>query len=145
MEGYSIRAAEPEDEWDEIAAMHKACFDGWAINLKPDKGWWWLVWRAGVPVGFCSLHKSVIFPGAGFLSRSGILPAHRGRGLQRRMIRVRERQARALGMGLMTTYTKSNPPSANSLIGCGYRMHEPKEFYAGEDAQYWRRSLVLPH
>lgn len=77
--------------------------------------------------------------GSGFLCRSWVRDDLRGHGLQRRMIRIRERFGRTrCGMYRCVTYTApGNNASANSLIACGYRLYTPDHEYGCEGANYW--------
>ncbi|WP_368408593.1 GNAT family N-acetyltransferase [Caldimonas mangrovi] len=104
-------------------------------------GWWWVASEGGNPVGFAGLWPSSRWSDAGYLSRSGVLPSARGRGLQKRLIRVREKKARELGWRWLITDTYRNPPSANSLIACGFRMFHPSKPWAADGACYWRKQI----
>lgn len=84
----------------------------------------------------------------GFLYRAGVMPLYRGKGLQAKLIGVREVDMRIAGVEVAATYT--NPDSAasmRSLIACGYRPYEAtKETnLAGEGRApafvHWRRDL----
>lgn len=104
-------------------------------------GWWWIVYDGEKPIGFAGLYPSAKWGDAGYLCRSGVLPSHRGRGLQKRLIRVRERKARALGMKWLISDTYENPPSSNSLIACGYRTYHPSEPWGADGVTYWRKRV----
>lgn len=106
-----------------------------------EKGWWWLAVKDGHPVGFANLCKSSQWGDAGYLARSGVLGSARGKGLQKRMIRVRESKARALGLRWLVTDTNCNPASANSLITCGFKMFDPTNPWADKMACYWKKEL----
>lgn len=112
------------------------------IPMETDEGWWWVAYDNGVPVAFAGLTESKQFPNAGYLCRAGVLPTHRGRGLQRRLIAARERKARKLGMVALVSDTYDNPASSNNLIACGFRMHEPLVRYGAEGTNYWRKPLT---
>jgi GNAT superfamily N-acetyltransferase len=105
---------------------------------------WWVVWRGKEPVGYaglrpCQWHEN---KGLAFLSRAGVLAEHRGRGLQKRLIRVREAEAKALGIKEIITYVAHwNCPSLNSLIACGYRFYRPADKWAGSSSVYLRKRL----
>lgn len=144
---YCIREVDGSDPdvAEAIERLHLAVFPG-EIPVATDRGYWWLAWNGdpeGRPIAFAGLWSSVRFAQAGYLCRAGVLPTHRGHGLQRRLIRVRERKARSLGWRwLMTDTVPYNPASSNSLIHCGYRMYVPaKPWCIGDDAIYWRREL----
>jgi L-amino acid N-acyltransferase YncA len=67
----------------------------------------------------------------------------RGHGLQRRLIKVREQQAKRNGWRACITYTApDNFASANSLIKAGYRLYGPSEVWAMPGALYWRKWLT---
>lgn len=110
------------------------------------RGWWWIVY-AGVkgywiPVAYCGLARH--YRDRCRLSRAGVLYSYRGYGLQRRMIRTRERRARALGMKRVLTYTLwDNTPSSNNLIRCGYKLWKPGNATKKEDGNHlnWFKDL----
>jgi len=61
-------------------------------------GYWWIATKDGVDCGFAGLVYSSRWSDCGYLVRCGVLPSHRGFGLQKKFIRVRIRQAKALGL-----------------------------------------------
>lgn len=106
---------------------------------------WWVVWRGREPVGYAGLRvcENAQNKGLGFLSRAGVLREHRGRGLQRRLIRAREAEARSLGLTDLVTYVALwNCPSLNSLVACGYRFYRPADKWGGKESVYLRKRLV---
>jgi L-amino acid N-acyltransferase YncA len=70
-----------------------------------------------------------------------VLPAHRGQGIQKRLIRVRLRQARALGWNWVVTDTHDNPASSNSLIARGFKLFDPSKPWGADKTLYWRLKL----
>lgn len=87
----------------------------------------WLVWETGksYPVGFCSGRKSTVRDWY-FLARAGILPEARGKNIQQRLVRTRERRARALGLvGCLTYVANWNSPSLINLLKLGYKQYDP--------------------
>lgn len=110
--------------------------------LATDDGVWWVAYVDDAPAGFASVKTSPRYVGLGYLSRAGVLPAYRGHGLQKRLIRVREAYARRQGWtALITDTTAANPASANSLIACGFRMYQPQQPWALPNSCYWRKPL----
>jgi GNAT superfamily N-acetyltransferase len=109
--------------------------------LKPTYGYWWIVYHAGIAVGFAALNASFRWEKTGYLMRAGIILDHQGRGLQRRLIRIRERKARQLGWQYMISDTHYNPPSANNLIKCGYKIYDPSKPWAFKASNYWIKKL----
>ena len=77
----------------------------------------------------------------GYLKRAGVRLPHRGQGLQRRFVRVREAQARREGFSALVTDTSDNPSSANNLIACGYRIYRPDEPWGFPHTIYWFKDL----
>jgi ribosomal protein S18 acetylase RimI-like enzyme len=77
----------------------------------------WLADVAGFAVAY------VDADGVVQLASCGVLPAYRGRGLQRKLVAAHERWGRARGARSARTYTSSdNWPSLANLLRCGYRV-----------------------
>jgi ribosomal protein S18 acetylase RimI-like enzyme len=103
-----------------------------------------VTWEGKEPVAFAGLRLCAMPEnrGLGFLCRAGVLPAYRGRGLQKKLIRVREAAARQLGLKELVTYCLcSNSPSINSLVGCGFRFYVPATKYGGAGSVYLRKEI----
>lgn len=111
------------------------------LPLDVSGGYWWIVYSDGNPIGFCSIKRSSRWSNAGYLCRAGILPKFRGKGIQKKLIRVRIAQAKKLGWNWVTSDTYNNPASTNNLISCGFRMYIPSYKYGGEGTIYWRKKL----
>lgn len=124
-----------------VERMHDLVFTDGSVK-PPMIGDWWIVYHYDEPVGFCQLTLSASAARRGYLYRAGVLQGHRGHGLQRRMIRVREKHARKYGWDAMVTDTHMNPASGNNLIACGYRLFSPPNGGWGfPAANYWRKNL----
>lgn len=144
---YTIREVDGED--DDIAEtldlLHDLCFMNAALRVPYDYGYWWLAYHDKEPIGFAGITPSSIGPGVGYLKRVGVLAEHRGKGLQKRLLKVRERKARALGWHSVITDTTDNVPSANNLIAAGYKLFDPELAqacrWAFKSSLYWRKSL----
>jgi GNAT superfamily N-acetyltransferase len=106
------------------------------------EGFWWVAYDGEMPVGFAGVVRSAQWTDCGYLCRSGVLRSHRGKGLQKRLIRVRERKAQALGWNWLISDTYRNPPSANSLIACGFKTFTPSRPWSFDAAIYWRKRLT---
>lgn len=104
-------------------------------------GYWWIAYEGQLPVAFAGVVRSFQWSDTGYMCRSGVLRSHRGKGLQKRLIRVREAKARRLGWNWLISDTYKNPPSANSLIACGYRTFTPSRPWGFDGAIYWRKRL----
>jgi len=126
---------------DAIVALHRECFAHLDLELFKT-GTWWLAYDGAAPVGFCGLARSKRWSNVGYLSRAGVAESHRGRGLQKRLIKVRCVHAKRLGWVSVITDTTKNPPSTNSLISCGFRMYAPARPWGSRTTSYWKKDLT---
>jgi predicted acetyltransferase len=123
-----------------LSVLQKKCLP----NDKPydtTSGYWWIATKNGVDIGFAGLVHSSRWSDCCNLIRAGVVPDHRGQGLQKKFIRVRIRQAKALKMNWIVTSTYDNPASANSLIACGFKMFNPSKPWMAKHTSYWRLKL----
>jgi len=106
-------------------------------------GVWWVAWKKNVPIGYASLKKSNQGSDVAYYSRAGVLPAFRGKGLQKKMLRVLLRFAKSEGWKWVISDTsKDNVASSNSLITCGFRLYRPATPWSFESALYWHKELL---
>ena len=121
----AFRPATSSKDEGQIARMDRLCFP---IDTPPTfAGASWHIGRDGEdPACYCAW-KAVDHDGVvGFLYRGGVLPAHRGRGLQREMIRLREMEMLQRSIAVSVTYTDADgAASMRSLIAEGYRPYAP--------------------
>lgn len=124
-----------------ILRMHEECFPD--LEFQQLHGDWWVAYdHSKTPVAFAGLWPSLSTPGAGYLCRAGVLPAGRGHGLQRRLIRVREREARRKRwVALITDVDPENPHSMNNLFACGFRAFRPSNPWCGDEWVYLRKII----
>jgi GNAT superfamily N-acetyltransferase len=125
---------------DRLLALQKTCLP-YDIPIDTNFGCWWIATRNGRDIGFAGLTRAVSWTDCGYLCRAGVVPDARGQGLQKEFIRVRIRQAKALGWKWLVTDTTDNPASSNSLIACGFKLFEPSNPWGFKNALYWRRKL----
>lgn len=123
-----------------LRALQKTCLPYDAPYLQKN-AWYWVGYLDKTPVAFCILAPSLRWADCVYLARAGVVFAFRGRGLQKRMILIRERLARKQGYKWAVTDTAENPASANSLISRGYKLYEPKDPWGLSTAIYWRKRL----
>jgi GNAT superfamily N-acetyltransferase len=110
-------------------------------ELDGEHCYWWLAYLGNEPVGFAGMVPSQRYKSAGYLKRAGVIPGHRGNGLQLRFFKVRERKARAIGWGFLVSETTNTVFSANNFIRAGYRLFEPETRWAFETSLYWKKQL----
>lgn len=136
----TIKPAQGSDERAILRRLHTVCLPG---DTLPDftTGLWWIMRHQNMPVGFCGMRASFQWAETGYLSRAGIIPEYRGKRLQRKLIQVRIRHARKVGWKYLITDTRQNPPSANSLIRCGFKTYLPIYPWSFKDAIYWIKNL----
>lgn len=139
---YKIRRVDTSDEEirDAINRMDRLCFE--ADELCDKDGYWWIAYSGKTPVAFAGLKKSRQWDGCGYLCRVGVVPSHRGKGLQRRLIQVRRRYAKNnLRWRWLVTDTTGNHVSGNNLISSGFRLYNPVNPWGPKDAIYWKLEL----
>lgn len=136
-----------QDIAEDISDLDKVVFCDGSPNLSPEDvasggGWWWLVYLNSDPVAYGGLRPGRS-PGYAYLCRAGVMRDHRGNRLQPRLLRVREKRARAEGFTHLVTDTASfNVNSSNNLIKAGYRLYRPDAPWSFETSLYWRKPLV---
>lgn len=93
---------------------------------------YWLAWKGGKAVGMAALIPVAKEPGVYFLARAAVLPGYRGAGIQKRLVRARERYVKDAGGHCIISYVYAdNVASANSLIRCGYALYLPEAKWSG--------------
>jgi ribosomal protein S18 acetylase RimI-like enzyme len=92
----------------------------------------WIVYDGGEPVAFLYAEP---LPDSWYFSRVGVMPAARGRGLQRRLMRLM-RKATAGCVLISTTY--QNPASANNFVREQWMTYLPAHPWGAPDTIYWR-------
>jgi len=121
--------------------LQKVCLP--ADKIYPiTKGYWYVVYaQNGEAVGFGGIVPSTRWSDAMYLCRAGVVRAHQGQGLQKRLIRQRIKVAKQLGMNWVISDTHQNPASANSLISVGFKMFEPSTPWGFKTALYWKYKI----
>src|SRR5579862_7694066 len=86
-------------------------------------GYWWLALsdETDIPVAFACLTPMEPFPNVGYFKRSFVEPAHRGHGLQYRLIMNIELKARQLKWShIVAECDNDNEASINNLRRAGF-------------------------
>lgn len=112
-----------------------------AVNTA-DGSVWWIAYDGKTPVAYAgAVHLKD--KGRVYLCRAGVLPAYRGLGLQRLLIRKRLTWAKTCGVSTVITYTDlDNVYSSNNLIDCGFKLYKPDLPWGNsDDALYWTRKV----
>lgn len=105
---------------------------------------YWIALDDGEPVAFCSINTLPEEPNVLFFSRAGVLKSHRGLGIHKRMISIRQSYAkRNLYKKIITYTTMENHSSFAHLIKKGFQLYTPENKYAG-DVFYFMLTLY-PH
>lgn len=110
-------------------------------ELEGEHCYWWLAYCEGEPVAFAGMVPSRLYKNAGYLKRAGVVPEHRGKGLQLRFFRAREAKARKIGWDMLISESTDTIWSANNFIRAGFLLFEPKERWAFENSLYWKKDL----
>lgn len=123
---------------EQLKELHKLTFPH---DSEPpwEQGDWWLAFDGTKPIGFCGGQR--YNDQCYYLVRAGVLESFRGRGLQRRMVRVRLARAAQLGCYAVWTYcTADNLRSANVLRHY-FKLGTPHRRWGGKHCLYWYRKL----
>ena len=103
-------------------------------------GFWWLAYH---PIGVVAFAGMVPFgiPGIGYLKRCYIAPAHRGHGLQYRLMTARIMKAQQLGWAsLVSDCHEDNEHSANNFRRAGFTQIFPDQPWY-PNSLFWAKSL----
>lgn len=124
-----------------LCTLQRSCLPGDTV-YEPSNGWWYVAYDEDmVPAGFAGVVPSIRWGDCGYLCRAGVLPSHRGHGLQKKLIRARVKKARQLGWNWLVTDTYENPASSNSLIATGFKLFDPTKPWGANKTLYWRLKL----
>ena len=125
-----------------ILELDRRCFPTDGAVETDDDSYWWVVWDSEKPVAFGGMrpcqHKAN--EGMAAFTRCGVARDYRGQGIQKRLIKARVAHARRLGLKQVVTYVKNwNLASANSLIGCGFKLY--RGTWGGKGSLHFYRDL----
>lgn len=138
---YRIREVDGEDEHEALTELHRATFTDGERVADFTSGYWWVATHNDTPVAFIGVVESPRARQVGYFNRVGVLPDHRGKRLQRRLMRAMEQKAKKIGWKKIITDTRHNPSSANNIIAAGYKMFSPIDAWGHIDACYWTKDL----
>lgn len=118
------------DDIDLILDLDERVMSGSSLITRnaAQRSTWWVGYDGAKPVAYAGVCKGQKeWRGLAYADRCGVLKEYRGQGLQRRMLRVRERYARKQGWTGLWAYSAAwNAYSSNNLIACGWQVFEPR-------------------
>jgi GNAT superfamily N-acetyltransferase len=121
--------------------LQKTCLPADKV-YEVSRGFWYVAYSLnGEAIGFAGVVPSTRWSDCMYFCRAGVVYSHRGKGIQKRLIRARVRKAKSLGMNWVVTDTYDNPASANSLISTGFKMFEPSEPWGVKKTLYWKYQI----
>lgn len=138
---YRIREVDGGEEADELAALHQLSFLDDTKAPDFDDGYWWVAYNGNLAVAFAGVMQSFLGNDIGYFNRVGVLPNHRGHGLQRRLMKAFEAKSKRVGWSTIVTDTTDNNTSANNIITCGYKLFTPSVPWAFHNSLYWYKRL----
>lgn len=116
-----------------LGALHTLTFPGDEAPVWKADGLAWIVYDGSDPVAF--IYCEPTNDGSWYFSRVGVMPAARGQGLQRKLMRTMHR---ALKDCILVSTTYQNPPSANNFIREQWMTYLPAHPWGSPDTIYWR-------
>lgn len=103
--------------------------------------YWWIAYCNKVPVAFAFMCGSDRYPDTGYFGRVGVLPKYRGRGLQKKFMKLAEKKAKSIGWTAMVSDTRNKPFSAANFKAMKYTQFTPEDPWDTIRAIYWRKEL----
>ncbi len=101
----------------------------------------WIVYDGEDPVAFLYAHAFANEPHVMYFSRVGVMPAARGKGLQRHLMKLLVTGAKRAGIKTLISTTYVNPPSANNFVREQWMTYNPESPWGCSDTIYWRKEL----
>jgi len=87
---------------------------------------YWIAYVDNEPAGFCSMALFKENEGWGYFTRAGVLPKYRGLNIHNKMITVRKRCAKKIGLEGVVTYAHAkNMASIRHLIKGSFKPYVP--------------------
>jgi GNAT superfamily N-acetyltransferase len=127
-----------------VADLHARLFPA-LIFPYPHYGDWWVVWHNDDPVAFAHMSATTYYPNSGYFGRVGVLPKHRGHGLQARLMRMAEKRGRGHTWEALVSDTTRNPHSAANFERLGWVQFDPEPAlranWGSRNTKYWRKDL----
>ncbi len=124
-----------------IKRMQKICLpDDELCPIVKQSDIWFIAEIGNKYAGFGGVRY--LYENTWYLCRAGVMPEFVGNGLQKELIRARIDGAIKYGANLIITdCTMDNYGSANSLIGCGFKLFKPCYNWGLDNSIYWRLDI----
>ena len=120
-----------EKDLSNIISLNAAIFPEDVLNVDEQTVGWVAYDKNNNPAGFCTART--LEDGVLYFDRGGVFKEHRGQGLHRKLIEIRERYARKNGYKNIITYVmKDNIKSLTTLVRCDYLIYTPAYQWAGK-------------
>lgn len=113
-------------------------FKGCGNEFHENREWWVAVNNKNEIVAYCG---SIYTQGICIFNRAWVSPKMRGKGTQKKMIRLRLKRAREISRIAITYTTPDNYNSVNNLISCGFKLYGPEYAYGGRQMLYFMHNL----
>lgn len=117
-----------------LRALHTLTFPADEQPSWVASGLAWITYDQGEPVAF--LYAEPQSDRSWYFSRVGVMPAARGQGLQRKLMRLMQR---ALKDKVLFSTTYQNPASANNFVREQWMTYLPVDPWGCPDTIYWRK------
>jgi RimJ/RimL family protein N-acetyltransferase len=135
----------PPQAAGDVARLDRLMFEGDPPSELSGR-WWWIVRdKKGNAIAFAGMRacQLKVNEGIALLTRAGVVLPYRGKGIHQAMIAARINYARRKGFREAVSYViGKNYASCNALTASGFRLYEPSERYAGDNAFYFRIKLT---
>jgi RimJ/RimL family protein N-acetyltransferase len=136
---FSLGRVINNDLYKVVQLMDKNIFAGCNNEFKENREWWVILDDMSRIVAYCG---SIYTEGICIFVRAWVKKSHRGKGIQKKMIRIRTKAAKDKGCYIVITYTtKDNYPSVNNLIAKGFKFYFPEYAYGGKEMLYWSKQV----
>lgn len=103
-------------------------------------GYWWIVYHGDEPVAFAGL-VSFEIGNVSYFKRCYVLPDHRGRDLQIRLMAIREFKARELRYFQIVSECAATSRSNANFRRRHFEMFDPEQPWGKPGDIYWRKTL----
>jgi GNAT superfamily N-acetyltransferase len=124
-----------------LTAIHTLTFPADDVPRWKAEGVAWVAYDGDEDDAVAFLYAEPTLDGSWYFSRVGVLPAARGKGLQREFMRRLEGWAKREGITTLVSTTYLNPASANNFVREQWMTYLPAFPWGAADTIYWRKDL----